>query len=199
MWERLKTDRRIQFAVGLAVVLVLAKWLFTGSLFYAAVDVQRVPADGQTSAGVTVSALLPLVVDLVVGVLVSIGLWIMNAGEWLFGRVRSDMQASAHPQSPLHADTSQVASSPPVPSVLVGLQGLNQEIVLDLGRAALSNDQEKLELIRWQLRKPQAIKELAEAYDQGDADTVQARKAELDAMLGVATKQARKGGASNGK
>ncbi len=33
-----KNDRRVQFAIGLAIVFVGLRWLFTGNLFFAAVD-----------------------------------------------------------------------------------------------------------------------------------------------------------------
>ncbi len=73
-----KTDRRVQLAVGLAVVFVAAKWLFSGSLFYAAVDMTAQPADGQTSAGLTISALLPIVFDLAIGGIIFLGSYAIN-------------------------------------------------------------------------------------------------------------------------
>jgi hypothetical protein len=189
MWEKVKSDRRVQFAVGLAVVLVAAKWLFTGNLFYAAIDMTTAPSEGQTKAGLTLSAIMPIVVDVVVGVLVAIGTYVFNIGEYLFGRVQN-----ARSPSP---DTSHASESAPADSSTD-----MRAAVIALGDAAAMNDIESLERLRVRIRKPYALFELQQAYEKNDLDTVGELVVELNKMHGataVAKTASKKGGQqSNG-
>lgn len=187
MWDKLKANRAFLFCVGMGAVLLLAKWLFTGSVFYAVTDLQREPAEGETAASVTTTALMPMIVDAAMAAFIAIGLWLLNIGEWIATKVYSAMQPVA-----LRSDQPQDQASP---SVVVGVQGLNQGMVLDLGRAALENDSEKIGELRNQIRKPKAIAELAEACNAGDLETADERMKELRSMLASApATKAKRGG-----
>lgn len=191
-----KTDRRVQFAVGLAVVFVAAKWLFTGSLFYAAVDMTAKPADGQTSAGVTFSALLPVVFDLVIGGIIFVGGYAINLAEIVFGRVKTLLdpetgqpQSSASLAGPSSVETSQVSLDSPASM---------KRAVDQLGDAAAVNDLELLEKLRKQIRKPYAMAALTEAYSRGDTEAAATLVDELNKMLDAPVARGKKGnGASN--
>ncbi len=176
-----KNDRRVQFAIGLAIVFVGLRWLFTGNLFFAAVDMSAEPANGQTRAGVTINAVLPVLIDVFVGSLIAVGAWMINLSELIVGKLKGSL-------SPPQAEpTAAVASMP-------SAEDRMRSLVIDLGRAAWENDLEKLEALRWQIRKPQAIAELSAAYDANDMETAASRKAELDKMLGLNPKSVKKGG-----
>ena len=191
-----KTDRRVHLAIGLAVVFVAAKWLFTGSLFYAAVDMTAKPAEGQTSAGLTLSALLPIVFDLAVGVLIFVGGYAINLFDLLFGRVRQLVDP----------DTSQ----PQAVSGVAGVTASESAVSLDspnsmkravdaLGDAAAMNDLDQMEKLRKQIRKPYALAALNEAYSKGDTEAAAALVDELNRMHDSQPARGKKGnGAANG-
>ena len=172
-----KNDRRVQFAVGLAIVLVAAKWLFTGTLLFAIADLQSAPEDGQTRTGLVTNALVPGFVDTVVGVIIAIGAWILNLGGMLAGMISSNLRPAPAP-----AETSTVNDF-----------DRRRNEVIEFAQAAADNDKETLEALRVQIRKPQALAELNEAYTVGDTESASRLKAELDAMVGapVATRKQR--------
>lgn len=182
MWERIKNDRRFQFAIGLAVVLVAVKWLFTGTPLFAIGDLQAAPAEGQTKAGATVSALLPVVVDVAVGALVAVGAWVVNLAGMIFSQVSG----------------SKSDSSPAV-DVAVNSADKTRQAVIDFARAAAKNDREAMESLRVQLRRPEAIAEYRDACEAGDVEAVSRLNEELAKMIGggVATTKKR-GAAANG-
>jgi len=191
-----KTDRRVHLAIGLAVVFVAAKWLFTSSLFYAAVDMTAKPAEGQTSAGLTLSALLPIVFDLAVGALIFIGGYAINLFDLLFGRVRQLVDP----------DTSQ----PQAVSGVAGVTASESAVSLDspnsmkravdsLGDAAAMNDLDQMEKLRKQIRKPYALAALNDAYSKGDTEAAATLVDELNRMHDSQPVRGKKGnGATNG-
>jgi hypothetical protein len=191
-----KTDRRVHFAVGLAIVFVAAKWLFTGSLFYAAVDMTAKPADGQTSAGVTFSALLPVVFDLLIGGIIFIGGYAINLAEIVFGRVRTlvDSGGANTKADGLEGHPTDAASQ----AVSLDSPASMKRAVDQLGDAAAVNDLELLEKLRKQIRKPYAMAALTEAYSRGDTEAAAVLVDELNKMLDTPVQSKRKGnGASN--
>jgi len=188
-----KTDRRVQFAIGLAVVLVAAKWLFTGDLFYAAVDMTQQPADGQTQTGVASSAVLPILVDILVGGLVFVGGWVLNLGELLIGRI----QTAINPPAQLAASQAVSQSSNRDAVVAVDMAGTLRQSVISLGDAAAINDLDAMERLRVQIRKPFALAALNEAYGKGDTDAASLLVAELNKMHESASTKRK--GVSNGR
>ncbi len=188
-----KTDRRVQLAIGLAVVFVAAKWLFTGSLFYAAVDMTAAPSEGQTKSGIAFSALIPVVFDLAIGAFIGIGAYVINLAELLVGRVRSLV---GQPEPITHAATTVSAAA--VESVSLDSPGSMRSAVMALGDAAASNDLDQLEKLRKQIRKPYALAELNDAYSKGDTAAAADLVDELNRMIESApTSAKKKGGSSN--
>lgn len=176
-----KSDKRVHLAIGIAIAFVGAKWLFTGNLFYAVADVMQKPAEGQTKVGLTFTALLPIVFDVVIGGLIAVGAYSVNLAELLFGRARQLI------------DKNQVATSPPDPSphvaAVVGVDpSLDSPIAMKravdaLGDAAAENDREQIEKLLKQIRKPYALAALTEAYGKGDTEAAAALVSELNGML----------------
>lgn len=179
MWNW-KNDRRIQFAIGLAVVLVGVKWLFTGTPLFAIGDLQAAPAEGQSKASATATALLPVVVDLVVGVLVAVGAWVVNLAGMIFSRV----SGSEAPASSVEADSSSKA----------------RQTVLDFARAAARNDLVAMESLRVQLRRPEALAEYRDACEAGDVEAASRLNEELAKLIGgsVPAVTKKRGSAANG-
>lgn len=191
-----KSDRRVHFAIGLAVVFIAAKWLFSNSLFYAAVDMTSKPAEGQTSAGVTLSALLPVVFDLLIGGIIFIGGYAVNLAEIVFGRVKQ--LADPNTGQPV---ASVGTAAPAAAAEAVSLDSPNsmKRAVDSLGDAAAMNDLELLEKLRKQIRKPYALAALNEAYTKGDTEAAAALVDELNRMHDSPVARGKKGsGAANG-
>lgn len=191
--DKWKSDRRVQLAIGLAVVFVAAKWLFTGSLFYAAVDMTATPAEGQTKVGLTASALLPIVFDLVIGALIAIGGYAINLAELVLGRVKQLVDpVTGQP----------VAASPPTAAtdvVSLDSPGSLKRAADALADAAAVNDRERGDQLWSQIRKPYALAELNDAYTKGDTEAANALVKELNDMHAApAQARGKKGsGASN--
>lgn len=192
-----KTDRRVHFAIGLAVVFIAAKWLFSNSLFYAAVDMTSKPAEGQTSAGVTLSALLPVVFDLLIGGIIFIGGYAVNLAEIVFGRVKQLVD----PNTGQPVANVSAAANPTAAAEAVSLDSPNsmKRAVDSLGDAAAMNDLDLLEKLRKQIRKPYALAALNEAYTKGDTEAAAALVDELNRMHDSPVARGKKGsGAANG-
>lgn len=171
-----KNDRRVQFAVGLAIVLVAAKWLFTGSLM-SDVEVMRgqvteqvMDEDGAlksvpvpTSAGA-----ISIAMDFLIGVLVTIGAWVLNLGGLIMGKLTNSTT------SPSLADES----PPPVSE-----DEKTRKLAIALAAAAQSNELDQLEALRIQLRLPMAMDELRDAYQAGDLTAAGTLNAELQTLI----------------
>ena len=195
-----KTDRRVQLAIGLAVVFVAAKWLFTGSLFYAAVDMTQKPAEGQTSAGLTVSALLPIVFDLVIGGLIFVGGYAINLAEMLFGRVKQLIDPdTGQPVAPtvMSSMAGPSATVDPAP-VSLDSPGSMKKAADSLIDAVAANDVDKTERLIIQIRKPYALAELTEAYTKGDTDAAASLVSELNRMQSIVPTAGKKKGNGGG-
>lgn len=170
-----KNDRRVQFAIGLAIVLVAAKWLFTGSLM-SDVEVMRgqvteqvMDEDGAlksvpvpTSAGV-----ISIAMDFLIGALVTIGAWVLNLGGLLVGRLTNSTTSP-----------SLVDEPPPVSE-----DEKTRKLAIALAAAAQSNELDQLEALRIQLRLPMAMDELRDAYQAGDLTAAGTLNAELQTLI----------------
>ncbi len=151
-------DRRVQFAIGLAVVLVAAKWLFTGSLLYTADTLES----GET--GSVTTAVVPLVLDILVGALIGIGAWVVNLVEVMAGKVKQ--QTSSQPTGVRISNDSDAMRSN----------------VIALGNAVAVGDTESIEPLMTMIRQPFAIRELSEAYSAGEIEKAELLSAELKKM-----------------
>jgi hypothetical protein len=205
MWDW-KTDRRVHFAVGLAVCLLAAKWLFTGSLLYSVEAIQgevtRTVWDDQGNVkSVPVSAFtagwLPLIFDFAITVMIGIGARVLVGAMSIFSGVK---QAASEPSKLSKSGKSEAGKSETEASAS-GLQLSEQDqmraAVIDLGRAAAANDVAALEQLRIALRQPQAMRELQAAYQAGDIEAANRLTAELNAMLEPAKAAAKKRGGTN--
>ncbi len=151
-------DKRVRFAIGLAVVLLAIKWLFSDSLLFAMSTIE----EGNTGSATT--AFLPLVLDFFIGALVAIGAWVIDAGSFLVGR----FSPSSQPAAALSTDADSMRSN-----------------VISLGNAVASNDIDAIEPLMTLIRQPFAIRELSEAYTSGKMEEAERLSAELKKMHGA--------------
>jgi hypothetical protein len=194
MWDW-KNDRRVHFAIGLAVCLLAIKWLFTGSLLYSVEVIQgevtkSVWDDMGNVKSVPVSTFLegwlPLIFDFAITAFVAIGARVLVGGLSIFSGVQGVINGQVKPK----VEPAEAVVQP------VGEQEQMRAAVIDLGRAAAANDAVALEQLRIALRQPQALRELQDAYRVGDIDAANRLTAELNAMLepGKAAATRKRGG-----
>jgi multisubunit Na+/H+ antiporter MnhC subunit len=189
-----KNDRRMQFAVGLALLVMGISWLFTGDLLYS-INIlrgeavrERIDNDGNVSSVPvpTSVAVTSLVVDFAVGAIVAIGAWVLNLG----GIVYSKLAGS--PSSQPVADKSTVMP------VAESEDDRTRKLVVALATAAQANDREKMDALRIELRLPKAMDELQEAYRAGDLELAASLNAELQEMIAGPKTTPKRKGVANG-
>lgn len=160
-----KDNRRVQVAVGIAIVFLGARWLFSPSLQDAALAYNSPPPqDGDVASPMTAMAMIWPVVEIAIAVFAGIGAYAINLGELLWSKV----QAASSDQELATADST-------------GIDPI--EIQRSLVRAVAMNDQEEAKRLKSVVRRPYAISELARAAEEGDFDTVTLRLEELRKML----------------
>lgn len=184
-----KNDRRMQFAVGLAILAIGISWL-SGNLFYA-INILRGEAvreqidnDGNVSSVLvpTSMAVTSLIVDFVIGAVIAVGAWGMNLGGIVYGRLSNN--SSSQP----------VADKSTVMPLAESEDDRTRKLVVSLATAAQANDREKMDALRIELRLPKAMDELQEAYRAGDLELAASLNAELQEMIaGPKTTPKRKG------
>lgn len=177
-----RKDRRLLGAIGLAVIILGIKWLFTGSLLFD-IDVMRgvatrqvVREDGNTAAVPVerVEGVASVATDFVITALVAVGTWAVNLGEAIYLFVSRGVSRIAH----MNDSPPTTATDLPAPvtygSVAASLSVADPEVsrrqdeVLNFARSAASNDKARMEELRIAIRKPRAVEELLEAVAQGD-------------------------------
>ena len=177
-----RKDRRLLGAIGIAVVVLGIKWLFTGSLLFD-IDVLRgtatrqiVTEDGKTAAVPVdkIVAVTDVAHDFIITALVAIGTWTVNLGEAIYLFVSRGVSRIAH----MNDSPPTTATDLPAPmtygSVAAAGSVADPEVtkrqgeVLDFARSAASNDKARMEELRIAIRKPRAVEELLEAVGQGD-------------------------------
>lgn len=196
MFEKLASDRRVQFAVGLALLLLAVKVMFTGSLL-SSIEVMRgnvteaVRADDGTMTRVTVPAsqgMLEIAFDAIVTIVAGIGGYALTAIVLLFSRLQS-----------MATPVETTISSSIEPPVSVDSDSGLRKAVIALGEAAATNDLEAMERLRVQIRKPFAMESLNEAYREGNTTAAAVLVAELNKMHEATPAAKKKGGQqSNG-
>lgn len=174
MWQEMKNNSRVKFAVGLALVVVVGAVLWNGSLRYdidavrgVAVD-QVETADGNVKA-VPVPAIdgvIGLLINLAVMVLVAIGGYAMTGLEWLAGKAKTVASEASEKLEPIRS------------SVEVTIERLIKE----LGDAVALDDSAKAASLQVQIRKPYAAQEIADSILADDFAAARAIIDKLEAM-----------------
>jgi hypothetical protein len=168
-----KNDRRIHFAVGLAVLVLACKWLITGSLLRSIEVLQggvttSVWDDMGNVKSVPVSTFmegwLPLIFDFAVTLIVAIGAKIVAGSLTLFGGVRSTVS------SPVVQANEAVPSDEKAQALAWAQQ---------LAIAAGANDKAAGDELWAKLRDYQLRKEIAAAVASGDMVAADSLLAEL--------------------
>lgn len=184
--QELFKDRRIvSAAIGLAFVLIVAKWAFTGSLATNVSILQgSVVHDVQTEDGKTKAepvpksvAILDFFLDGVIGVLAWIGGVLIQGALWTARVAKHEYeQFTAQPQAP---PQPAVNSSQPLPEAPQRTDN-RLEDALELARAAAVNQFDKLELFRVKFRWPRATEELASWLEEVASQAAKARTLPAD-------------------
>lgn len=175
-----KNDKRLHAAIGVAVVVLALKWMFTDSLLRSVEvlqgNVTRDQWDNNVVTSVPVSTFLegwlPLIYDGVVWLLVAVG------SRVLFGAISgyTAVKSLVNKQSVVASVESQ--------SVAIDEVAQGQKLVADFVVAAQKNLPAQLEECRVQLRKPEALFELNEAYEKGDLEKAALLSTELQSLIG---------------
>lgn len=189
-----KNDRRMQFAVGLAILVMGISWLFTGDLLYA-INIlrgdavrERMDNEGNLSSVPvpTSVAVTSLVVNFAMGAVVAIGAWVLNLGGIVFGKLSSGSQAAASGVSATNLPASDSEDD------------RTRKLVVALATAAQANDREKMDSLRVELRLPKAMDELQDAYRAGDLELAASLNAELQDMIAGPKATPKRKGSANG-
>lgn len=166
-WRENKT---LRFAVGVTLTVLLIRWLLTGDLLFAVRSAAEPPAEGETKSVALLSAIWPMFFEAMVIVGTAAIAWAFKLWDLLYGLLN---QSQATVATPTATDTPAIAQQPMSVDSLV--QGL--------ARAAATNDTATLNKLKVQIRKPYALDELNQAYNEGDVKRVESLTKELTTMI----------------
>jgi hypothetical protein len=162
-----KNNKRIQVAVGGAVLFLALRWLFSPTLQDAALAYSTPdPAEGEVANPVTGLALLWPVIELGIALLAGVGLWVLNVGEWVWNQIQGSTTASA-------------------PAVKVSSP---DKVQRDLIQAIATNDVAARAKLEPMVRGPEAISELTAAVAESDFATAETKLAELKKLAAQSEK-----------
>jgi hypothetical protein len=190
-----KSNRKIQFAVGVTVIFLLLRWLVTGDLF-AVYEAAKPPTDGETKAFSLISIVGPMMIEAVIIVGVSAIAFGLRIWGFFVDFIDSFQQK-----------TSQIAANPAqnqqIEPAFLAQNVANESpegLVRGLVKAIATNDAASIAKFETQIRRPYALGELTSALEQGNFDQADELMRELKELSGVASAppaatRAAKGGA----
>ncbi len=162
---------KIQFAVGITVIILLARWLFTGDLLLAG-QVAMAPEDSGEE-GLRSIPFTSIVGSMFweAGVIVGASVigWMFKIWDQIYEFLSSRSSAA----------TSPVDS---VPSIAASTTDDNPLVLL--GQAVAMGDSEKAIELQRKIRLPYATRELVEAYQTGNMDAAKELQIELATLVG---------------
>lgn len=154
----LKNNRKVQFAVGLTLIILVIRWLITGDLLFA-VQVATTPQEEGVKGVGVLSAIWPLLVETCVVVGASAIAWSLGLWNWLANFVDGTKVGDVAVQSTL-----------------------DREKLIALGRAAVAGNKELVLSLMDEIRGPAVIAaEISEAVKAGDTNRAQVLLDELEA------------------
>lgn len=161
-----KNNKRIQIAIGIAIIVLAMRWLFAPTLQDAALAYSaEPPADGNVADPLTGWALIWPVVELVLAMLAGLGAYAINLGDWLWGQVQGSSSSAAK---------ATVAVASP--------DNVQRELIQAI---ATGNESARMRL-EPMVRGPEAIREVSAALAEGEFGVAQERIAELEALAAMA-------------
>lgn len=156
-----QNNRKVQFAVGVTVIVLAIRWLLTGDLLYA-VEAAQPPAEGEVKSISFLNALWPLLVETCVIVGSSVIAWALGIWSRVVDLFDGDGQ------------------TPPTP-VVEPATGLSKDKILELGRAAVSGDSVRVAELVKEIRTPHIIAaEMQEAVIAGNLARIKELTSELE-------------------
>lgn len=175
-----KNNKRIQIAVGLAVVVLAFRWLFSNTLSDAALAYSTPPLDeGQVGDPATALAMIWPFVELAMVILGAIGLYVLNLGDWIWSQMKgvADSEVSIKSIAPATEKTT---------------TNVNPEVMQrNLARAVAMNDDAEIGRLRVLVRRPYALGELVDAVNENDFSKAETLFGELRGMYPPATGEAK--------
>lgn len=181
-----RDNKTLRFAVGVTLTVLLIRWLLTGDLLFAVRSVAEQPAEGETKSVALVSALWPIFFEAMVIVGTAALAWAFKLWDLLYGLVNSASEkpaavaaAGTSNTAAVAADGTDTAVQPTVTQQPMSVDSLVQ----GLARAAATNDTAAMNKLKVQIRKPYALDELNQAYNDGDVQRVEKLTKELTGMI----------------
>ncbi len=164
-----KNNKRVQVAVGMAVLFLAMRWLFSPTLQDAALAYSTPPpAEGDVADPFSGLALAWPVIELGIAFLAGLGLWVINIGDWAWSQVQSK--------------SSVVSSSPAVTAASP------EKVQRELIQAIAMNDEVSRLRLEPMVRGPQAVEELNASIAEADFATAEVKFAELKRLADSSAK-----------
>ncbi len=187
-------DRRVKFAVGVATIVVVVYWLFTGSLLHSIEalrgSVQVADSDGNTKAipvDPVTQGVLPLVVDGFVWIAIFVGTRMILTGQWIFDRLKLGLTSGTEPET--QQDAQGVILAVPVDETSAWPPDLDpaavQRLVAEIGDAVAMNDEPTRIEKSKQLRLPFAIHAMNIASREGRFEDMRRFADEVESLATV--------------
>lgn len=161
-----KNNKRIQIAIGIAIIVLAMRWLFAPTLQDAALAYSaEPPADGDVADPLTGWALVWPVVELALAMLAGLGAYAINLGDWIWSQIQGGSSSEGQ--------LAVTAASP---------DRIHRELI----QAIASGNESARMRLEPMVRGPEAIREVSAALAEGEFDAAQERIAELVALASMA-------------
>ena len=162
-------SRNARIAIGVAVLFLAAKWLFTPTLSdaYLAFNAPEVEDGNVADNTLDFWALVQPIVDMGLATLAGIGTVVLTLVQWAgnrFGAFQDDEKIEP-------VETPETTQAPST-----------EQLMTDLARAVASKDTAAEAQVRRELRRPYAMSELSQALEEGELSKVDGLVAELKAI-----------------
>lgn len=169
-------DRRVLFAIGLAVTLLAIKWLFSDTLLSAADTIE----EGKTGSATT--AILPFLLDGFVTIMVAIGTRVAFGALFVAGRLQTALSPTENPAQPTATAAAPIQTTA-APQSLAALRD-------ELADAVAANDRPRENDARRRLRLPFAMAEMNAAYAEGNTKLGRQLSDEVEQLIGTVSPSA---------
>lgn len=167
-----RDNKTLRFAVGVTLTVLFIRWLITGDLLFAVQSAAEQPAEGETKSVALLSALWPMFFEAMIIVGTAAIAWAFKLWDLLYGLLNSASTKANTQATPTETPESTAQQPQSVDSLVQGL-----------ARAAATNDTATMAKLKVQIRKPYALDELNQAYNEGDSKRAESLTKELNAMI----------------
>jgi hypothetical protein len=174
-----RDNRKIQFAVGATVIILLIRWLLTGDLLMIA-EAARPPVEGETKSLSLLAVIWPMIVEAVIITGISSIAFGLRIWSWVVDLIDNARGVTSAALQTTSAPTLVEASPAALPESRDGL-------ITGLAQAVARNDTETETKLRTQIRLPYAIEELNSEIRDGNFQNADKLMAEIKSLSGKKT------------